>query len=191
MEQQYQEKEMARTQDEPTIKNWETENMKKSILFVDFFYLYKRQINFRDLFSKIELDYDDVRIFSKIPFDNISESSVDIWRAIRSAVKSGLFVTLFPADADPIITVEIMKSIGRKDVEKITLLSADQGFYEPLRIARRFGKDVTVILSNEFNCWLLRRIANRTINLEDYLTNNENSLISVEAQNEKTSGMEV
>lgn len=178
MKEDYLENECTQSQCEAFANNWEANDTRKSVLIVDFYYIYKKHIDFNNLFERLELEFDELKIFARIPDEHSYGYDNDIWGAVKAAVKSGVFITLYPGNADPMLTVEILNCVKRDDVKKITVISANQGLYEALRIARRSKKEVNVILSNESNCWLLRRIANLQVNLEDYLNDDRKSILT-------------
>ena len=139
----------------------------KSILFVDFPQLARGGVRyeFYELFRKLRLEFDEIRVFARIPKDASNEK--DVWGLIRVATNAGAFPTLYPCGVDGFIVEEIRRCLERGDVGEIALLSGDGGFSEVLRTAKRRGVRVKVLLPSD-GSHLLKDVADEVVPLESY-----------------------
>ena len=142
--------------------------IKKAILFVDFPQLVNGVIryDFYELFKNLWNEFDEIKVFAKIPREPKDEK--DVWGLLRVATKAGGYPTLYPSDVDGIISIEILKSLERDEIEKIAILSGDNGYNPALRIVKRSGKKIKVIIPPHMNSYLLKSVANETALITEY-----------------------
>lgn len=144
--------------------------IKRAILFVDFPQLVNGTVkyDFYELFNNLWNEFDEIRTFTKIPREPRDEK--DVWGVIRVATMAGGLPTLYPSDVDGIITVDILRTLEREDVKKIAILSGDNGYNPVLRMTKRVGKKIKVILPSNSNSYLLRSVADELATIDEYAT---------------------
>jgi len=141
---------------------------KKKIIFIDLPQLaHGIRFDFYEIFVNLGREFDELRIYARIPREP-EAGGKDTWGLIRVAVNSGGFVTLYPSDVDGFIVEDIRKTLERKEVGEIAILAGDSGYYEVLRVAKRAGLKVKVILPPESNSYLLRSLADEIKTIADY-----------------------
>lgn len=141
---------------------------KKSVLFIDFPQIANGAVryNFYELFRNFGQEFDEIKTFAKIPREPKEEK--DTWGIIRVATNAGAFPTLYPSDVDPFLVEDIRRTLERKDIKEIAILSGDNGYYAVLRTAKRAGMKIKVILPTGNNSYLLRSVADEIVTIEDY-----------------------
>ena len=145
---------------------------KRSILFVDapnLLYGHLRY-NLEELFNSLFLQWDEILVFIRIPREreNNETNGKDHWGLIRKLAHLGLTPIISTYDPDPLIAEKINRTIERKDIKTIGLLSSDSGFFETLRTAKRRGYKIKVIVRDDTMVNSLKMVADDVILLSDY-----------------------
>jgi uncharacterized LabA/DUF88 family protein len=138
---------------------------KKSIVFVDLPQLINSpaKTDFYELFQKLRMEFDEVKTFAKAPDENNAVIGI-----LRVAANAGALPILTPGDPDPIIVEEIRRTMDRKDVGKIALVSGDNCFFATLETAKKRGIQIKVFLPFDNKSRLLMAVADEVVPIENY-----------------------
>ena len=151
------------------IENQEQKNGMK-LLFVDFPWLMNQEKRYHlyHLFYKLAQEFDEIVCFAQLPKFKRPEDETAIWGSIRIAAVCGAFPTLYPSDVDPFVVTSMYRSLARKEITMIGILSGDQGYYEAIKDLKRSGKKIKIIVNDVCNYYLLRSVADEVAILDEY-----------------------